>query len=95
MCSSIANANGSHECFDRSVHISQQLAPAEAQLSCRSLDHETVFAFASPANQAATGPVERFASMLRTPAYEPLLRHRSADIVATMQVNLSVLYATK
>jgi len=36
-----------------------------------------VFAFASPANQAVTGPSARFAQMLRA-AYPELLGHRSA-----------------
>ena len=54
-------------------------------------DFATVFAFASPQNQAATGPVERFASMLRTPAYAPLIGHSAASIVTTMQVMLLTL----
>ena len=34
-----------------------------------------VFGFASPENQAATGPVERFEALLRNPMYRPLLEH--------------------
>jgi hypothetical protein len=37
-----------------------------------------VFAFASPANRAVTGPVARFAAMLRE-GYPELLGHRRAD----------------
>jgi hypothetical protein len=37
------------------------------------------FAFASPANQKATGPVEKFARMIKSPEYRPLLDHRAAD----------------
>lgn len=35
--------------------------------------------FASPGNQRATGPIQRFASMLRSPAYDGLLGHRAAQ----------------
>ena len=52
-------------------------------------DFAAVFAFASPQNQAATGPLERFTRMLRTPAYAPLIGHRAASIVTTMQVEAS------
>jgi hypothetical protein len=51
-------------------------------------DFAAVFAFASPQNQAATGPLERFRAMLHTPAYVPLIKHRDASIVTTMQVVL-------
>eukprot|EP00803_Ostreobium_quekettii_P002544 evm.model.scf_2338.3 EVM.evm.TU.scf_2338.3 scf_2338:19969-23204(+) len=42
---------------------------------------ERVFAFASTANQAATGPVERFSQMLRAPPYAPLLGHSQSEIL--------------
>ena len=38
------------------------------------------WAFASPGNRAATGPVQRFAALLRTPAYAGLLGHRAAQL---------------
>lgn len=38
------------------------------------------WAFASPGNQAATGPVDRFADMLRNPVYVGLLEHRAAQL---------------
>lgn len=45
-----------------------------------------MFAHASPQNKAATGPVERFAFMLRQhPAYAPLMRHYSAETVQRLQ----------
>lgn len=33
----------------------------------------TVFKFASPANRAVTGPIERFITMVKTPLYRPML----------------------
>ena len=39
----------------------------------------TAFGFASAANRRATGPVARFASMLRNPLYGPMLGHTSAE----------------
>ena len=38
----------------------------------------TVFAFSSPANQAATGPLARFVALVKSPAYRPLIGHRRA-----------------
>ena len=35
--------------------------------------------FASPANQSATGPLDRFAEMVRGPVYAPLLDHERAS----------------
>jgi hypothetical protein len=37
----------------------------------------TTFAFASPRNQAITGPLQRFVGMLHAPGYAFLLNHRS------------------
>jgi hypothetical protein len=37
----------------------------------------TTFEFASPANRLETGPLERFASMIKNPAYRPMLGFRS------------------
>ena len=39
----------------------------------------TAFGFASAANRAITGPLARFATMLRNPLYRPMLGHASAD----------------
>lgn len=41
---------------------------------------ERTFRFASPANRSATGPLERFASLFRTPAYRPMLNHVSSEV---------------
>ncbi|MDQ2899277.1 MAG: DUF4864 domain-containing protein [Acidobacteriota bacterium] len=37
------------------------------------------FAFASPGNRAATGPIEKFVLLVKNPLYRPLLNHRSAE----------------
>jgi hypothetical protein len=51
--------------------------------SCRrDNDVPAAFAFASPANKAAVGPVQRFAAMLQNQAYRGLLKHADA---ATLQ----------
>ena len=39
----------------------------------------TAFAFASPGNRAQTGPLPRFAAMVKT-GYAPLLDHRRAEV---------------
>jgi len=39
-----------------------------------------VYAFASPANRAQTGPLLRFSQMLRNPLYEPLMHSEEAEI---------------
>jgi len=38
------------------------------------------WAFASPGNREATGPVDRFAGMLRSSLYRGLLEHRAAQL---------------
>lgn len=40
---------------------------------------QVVWAFASPGNRAATGPLDSFAAMLRSPLYGGLLEHRAAQ----------------
>jgi hypothetical protein len=37
------------------------------------------WAFASPGNKKVTGPIERFAPMVKSPAYRPMLNSASAD----------------
>ncbi|ADV60845.1 hypothetical protein Isop_0248 [Isosphaera pallida ATCC 43644] len=44
---------------------------------------ETVFRFASEGNQRSTGPLRRFAGLVRNPLYAPLLYHRRADLGET------------
>ena len=40
---------------------------------------EVTFNFASPANKRMTGPIERFAAMVRNPMYAPMINHRTAN----------------
>ncbi|PAP78731.1 hypothetical protein BSZ37_09870 [Rubrivirga marina] len=40
---------------------------------------ETAFRFASPANQVATGPLDRFAAMVKGPVYGDMLDFARAD----------------
>ena len=44
---------------------------------------EIAFRFASPENQAATGPLPRFAEMMRSEAYLPMLQPTSTDVLET------------
>jgi len=37
------------------------------------------FDFASPANREATGPIERFASLVKNPFYRPMINHQRAE----------------
>src|SRR5437667_11630954 len=39
---------------------------------------EAAFVFASPENKTYTGPIERFARMVRNPLYIPMLNYKSA-----------------
>ena len=41
---------------------------------------ELTFRFASPTNRKATGPLSRFASMIKSPNYRPMLYHKFAKI---------------
>jgi len=42
-------------------------------------DIEVTFRFASPANKSQTGPLDRFAQMLESPAYKPMLGSLSIE----------------
>ena len=44
---------------------------------------ERAFRFASPGNKAATGPIEKFAQMVKSPAYSPMLNSASSSIVGS------------
>jgi Domain of unknown function (DUF4864) len=44
---------------------------------------ERAFRFASPSNKAATGPLEKFARMLKGPAYSPMINNVSSSIVGS------------
>jgi hypothetical protein len=62
-------------------------AVCQAQLEAlQAGDAAGVFRFASPTNQAATGPAERFAQMLQSPLYRPLLQHQQADLLRSVQM---------
>lgn len=45
---------------------------------------EVAFRFASPRNKRATGPVERFARMMRTPPYRPMLIYEEVEYSETV-----------
>jgi Domain of unknown function (DUF4864) len=40
----------------------------------------TVFKFASPENKEKTGPLEKFAQMVKGPEYSPMINHKSSDV---------------
>ncbi|MFL5578391.1 MAG: DUF4864 domain-containing protein [Gemmatimonadaceae bacterium] len=40
---------------------------------------ETTFRFASPANRVATGPLERFADVVKNSVYRPMINHRRVE----------------
>ncbi len=40
---------------------------------------EITYRFASPANRASTGPLDRFAALVKNPLYRDMINHRSAD----------------
>jgi hypothetical protein len=44
---------------------------------------ERAFQFASPANKQATGPLENFTQILKSPAYAPMLNNRSSEVVGS------------
>ena len=44
---------------------------------------ERAFRFASPSNKEATGPLEHFVQIVKSPAYSPLLNSRSSAIVGS------------
>lgn len=60
----------------------------EAQLEAlRADDMAGVYAFASPANKAFTGPLPRFSAMVRAPAYAPLIGHLDVHMGKAKQAN--------
>ena len=44
---------------------------------------ERAFRFASPSNKTATGPLEKFAQIVKSPAYSPMLHNVSSTIVGS------------
>jgi hypothetical protein len=77
-CAALPEAPSVQDCPHPSV------APEAATLrqlhALRTGDTETVFAFASPANRRATGPLERFAALLKSPIYCPLVGHLESEV---------------
>lgn len=69
---------------------SSEIKPGDvvkAQLrALREQDFETVFEFASPKNQAHTGPLSRFTEMIQGRAYNVMLGHTSAKVLSTLSV---------
>jgi len=89
----LASISGEAGAADAPVlrHPSPSYAPEAvvvAQLAAlRAGDMPGVFAFASPANKASTGPLERFAGMLHAPSYAPLLAHGAASTLQRTQAS--------
>ena len=82
-------ANEANE-MQESIQPSPHLSPVEVvkiqleALEKNDIPHpnrgiEITFRFASPENKRATGPLERFTQMVNSPAYRPLLNHRTAE----------------
>ena len=44
---------------------------------------ERAFRFASPSNKTSTGPLEKFAQIVKSPAYSPMLNNVSSSIVGS------------
>jgi hypothetical protein len=53
---------------------------ARQLLALQQGDVEASYAFASPANRASTGPIDRFATLLESPIYRPLTRHLEHEV---------------
>lgn len=75
------------------IHPPEAIVAAQLE-ALRLGDVATVFSFASPTNQAATGPVERFAEMIRSPMYSTLLGHKNAKVLRAVQQSRERLIAT-
>lgn len=66
-------------------------AVVQAQLEALAIDDVAgVFRFASPQNQEATGPVERFGAMLQSEGYRLLVGHLAAEVLRTVQMQADV-----
>lgn len=58
----------------------QMLALQHNDVPHRDAGAAIAFRFASPENRVFTGPVERFAGMMRSPVYAPMLNCRAFDV---------------
>jgi hypothetical protein len=56
---------------------------------------ERAFRFASPSNREATGPLEHFVQIVKSPAYSPLLNNRSSAIVGSEEKDNQARIAVK
>ena len=56
---------------------------------------ERVWNFAHPSNRRMTGPLPRFARMIKSPAYRPLLGHRQHEIKVASETSTSADFAVK
>lgn len=54
---------------------------------------ERTWAFAHPANKRMTGPLDRFAAMIKSPAYRMLVDHREHTIKRVAVTEQSALFA--
>lgn len=80
--------NHSTEC---PTYPTSQLSPelvVQAQLKAlQDRDFTSVFAFASPANKEATGPLDRFTAMLGTEPYDTLVGHSGGTPLRDVQIS--------
>jgi hypothetical protein len=56
---------------------------------------ERAFRFASPSNQQATGPLEKFVQIVKGPAYAPMLNSVSSSIVGSEESDHQAKIAVK
>jgi hypothetical protein len=56
---------------------------------------ERAFRFASPSNQQATGPLEKFVQIVKSPAYAPMLNNISSSIVGSEEKDNQAKIAVK
>ena len=60
--------------------------PSKSSAARRKGDIPGVYAFASPLNKTATGPLSNFARLFDSPAYKPLLGHHKAESLRRIQL---------
>jgi hypothetical protein len=67
------NAAGEPEAFGPDPRYSPEQVVKIQLEALQKNDIETTFRFASPANKAQTGPLERFTMMINSPLYSPMI----------------------
>ena len=83
LCTRLHNEHGcDRACLQDAPHrsIAPEAALARQLQALRDGDTPSAFAFASPANQRATGPLDRFAALLDAPTYRPLSHHLESEV---------------